>query len=68
MTDGPSSEFIDNTDVELREVFRKTLTDSEEARVAAGYFRLSGFAPLAAPFYGAVRGYIYHRDWLVTER
>jgi len=48
MTDGPSSEFIDNTDVELREVFRETLTNSEEVRVAAGYFRLSGFAPLAA--------------------
>lgn len=49
MTDNsPSSRFIDNTNVELREVFRELLGESEEVRVAAGYFRLSGFAPLAA--------------------
>lgn len=43
-----SSRFIDNTDIELREVFRNKLRESEEVRVSTGYFRLSGFAPLAA--------------------
>lgn len=38
--------FIDNSEEDLRSVFREQLQQSGTARIATGYFRLSGFAPL----------------------
>ncbi len=38
--------FIDNSEEDLRSVFREQLQQSGTARIATGYFRLSGFVPL----------------------
>lgn len=48
MVDTPSTPgLIDNSDDDLRSVFCEQLQQSGTARIATGYFRLSGFAPLA---------------------
>lgn len=39
-------DFVDNSEEDLRSVFREQLQQSGTARIATGYFRLSGFAPL----------------------
>jgi len=48
MTDSLSfPDFVDNSEADLRSVFGEQLQQSGIARIATGYFRLSGFAPLA---------------------
>lgn len=48
MADSPSfPDLVDNSEEDLRSVFRGQLQQSGTARIATGYFRLSGFAPLA---------------------
>jgi superfamily II DNA or RNA helicase len=42
-----SPNLIDNSEENLRKLFSEQLQKSSTARIATGYFRLSGFAPLA---------------------